>query len=870
MKRISGTLLAAALLVCSCSVTEQESQPVSREDTAIVSKTFVPGRAEIKFTPQMGEMVESNGDEASVVTKSPGLNSLMKEFGVTSIKRLFPDAGEYEERTRREGLHLWYVIEYDQNANPTKAQQSFEGFEGIEIFEPERVVRVDSAPVFNDPKLPVQWHYYNYNQTGQGFKNGCDVNVVPVWKYYTTGDPSVIVGVTDAGIDYLHEDLADHYVGGYNFVNDIPEIHPGFHGTHVAGTISAINNNGIGVSGLAGGDYAKGHKGVSLLSCQIFSGDDEEKGLGSGASAIKWAADHGAVISQNSWGYEYDNVEDAQADDIPAGLKAAIDYFIKYAGCDNEGNQLSNSPMKGGVVIFSAGNDNWQYDPICEYEPVIAVGAVGGDFNRAAYSNYGDWVDICAPGGDAEKGPQVLSTSPGNKYEYAQGTSMACPHVSGVAALVVSYCGGPGYTNEDLVNQLIGGANSTAVKPGQKIGPLVDALGAITYGQNNPPATVSSFSTTSISNSIKLDWTVTADAKGVGAYGYKVFAAKDKSLLEKIDYNARTIDGVSMVSVSVGDLQVGDAISATIKNLDFDETYYVAVVGYSYNGSYSSLSKVKTVKTKDNNPPQIIFKEGTTFTVRAHETLSIPVNISDPDNHSITIKFTPGSDAVTFEQAQDEEYTHVLTIAGPKVESGEYTFEIEVTDSYGLVTVLKQQYSILKNQKPQKKKEIDNILIFDLGKKVYMDLNEYFTDPDGEVLSYSISVSDKSVANLHPVGNQVTVTSMNFGLVDVTVTASDARGEKVAAKFQILVKDSSKPVELSSTTVTDQLVIRTGEVRQTNIVISGQTGKVVYDVTDQFGAFSPAIVDMSGIAPGIYKLKVTIGNEVYEFRIMKI
>ena len=125
------------------------------------------------------------------------------------------------------------------------------------------------------------------------------------------------------------------------------------HGTHVAGTVGARTNNNIGVAGVAGGDGTEG-SGVRLMSCQIFGGKNEG---GSGARAMYYSANNGAVISQNSWGY----VLKANITAIPQADKAAIDYFIKYAGCDKDGNQLPNSPMKGGIVIFAAGNDGMDY-----------------------------------------------------------------------------------------------------------------------------------------------------------------------------------------------------------------------------------------------------------------------------------------------------------------------------------------------------------------------------------------------------------------------------------------------------------------------------------------------------------------------------
>ena len=107
--------------------------------------------------------------------------------------------------------------------------------------------------------------------------------------------------------------------------------------------------------------------------------------------------------------------EEQAAATIPSHLKAAIDYFIKYAGMDENGKQ--EGPMAGGVVIFAAGNDSRADDPVGKYDPVIAVGSIAPDYTRADYSNYGDWVDLAAPGGSVHYAQgEVLSTIPGNKY----------------------------------------------------------------------------------------------------------------------------------------------------------------------------------------------------------------------------------------------------------------------------------------------------------------------------------------------------------------------------------------------------------------------------------------------------------------------
>ena len=261
------------------------------------------------------------------------------------------------------------------------------------------------------------------------------------------------------------------------------------HGTHVAGTIAAVNNNGKGVCGIAGGDFSAGIPGVRIQSCAIYSGQKSANDKQT-AAAIKWGADHGAVISQNSWGYAADGFLDGEPDnnDVP-DLKAAVDYFIKYAGCDNDGNQLPDSPMKGGVVFFAAGNENLDHDLVSTYEPIVSVGAYNHNLVKASYSNYGSWVDVAAPGGEGTTDQNsIWSTVPvdpsisttGYGGEDWAGTSMACPHASGVAALIVSYFGGPDFTAARCKDILLGGLETFGGN--RPLGKKLDALAAFEYG----------------------------------------------------------------------------------------------------------------------------------------------------------------------------------------------------------------------------------------------------------------------------------------------------------------------------------------------------------------------------------------------------
>lgn len=499
--KLKSTLPAAALcavstfIFFSCSKTEQDlssagagGRPAVVEEQKHLTPDeldramYIPGSVVVKLTPEAADALAS-GDGTL-------LGAAEDVLGTEHVERLFPDAGEFEPRHRKYGLHRYYIVNFDTAVPLSKAQTMLESLDCVESLEKRhRICRKDRT---DDPGYSYLWEY----------SGKYSINVEDAWEY-TTGDPSVVVCVVDEGVGLRHEDLAWNCGTEHkDFVRGNSSVTAGDHGCHVAGTIAGVRNNGKGMAGIAGGDYASGKKGVTLMSAQVFLGNSSASSF---EDAIVWGADNGAVISQNSWGNDYDFDGDgklssyeksvALSDRISGSMADAIDYFIENAGCDADGNQLPGSPMKGGVVVFAAGNDGIANGVPASYAPVIAVGAVGSSGRLSSFSNYGSWVDICAPG------ENIYSCVADGGYDRYDGTSMACPHVSGALALLVSEFGGEGFTNTDLEEILLKGANPDLInKTNKTVGPYLDIMGSMKYGidkyrraDNNPPVITTSY-----------------------------------------------------------------------------------------------------------------------------------------------------------------------------------------------------------------------------------------------------------------------------------------------------------------------------------------------------------------------------------------
>ena len=824
-----------------------------------------------ELAAEFEKATQKNGD-----VNLRSFNSLTQQ-GVVKMRRLFPDAGKFEARTRAEGLHKWYELTYEEGHSMTKASDGLllEGIEEIEycprieiIGSPELVevvspvTKASSNGVFDDPMLDQQWHYYN-NGSVSSSVSGCDINVVPAWRNYSTyhkykGD--IIVSIVDGGIDYKHEDLQANMwknpdktgenVYGYNFASDTFVVTPDDHGTHVAGTVAAVNNNGTGVCGVAGGDTKKKISGAKLMSCQIFDG----KASGSGAEAIKWGADHGAVISQNSWGYP-------DLHTMPSSVKAAVDYFEKYAGLDENGKQVG--PMKGGLVIFAAGNEG-RSTSSNDYEKVLTVTSVGADYKRAYYTCYGSYADVIAPGGDAKKGNQVLSTIPGNKYGKMQGTSMACPHVSGLAALVLARFGGDGYTPAALRKQIEDNVTDiSSFNVGYELGKgLVNAYRSLGASGGKAPEVPTGLSVSAQANNISFSVKVPRDSDdGTPTSIYIYYSTSDFS----------TTKGKSFGMFYVEDLKAGSELTGTITGVEFETEYHIAAVAGDLAGNKSSVSPRVRVTTGPNSAPVINTESPLDIKVKPHEKTSADFEIVEPDGHFYLIDLDPGSEAAVLDTLVRHEPKIRLTPS--LAATGHYTATLTVTDIYGLSSEVTYNYEVLPNHAPVVAKSFENLIFNSKAAEVKkLKAAEYFSDEDGEELSYSFEFSHPDVANMTFSSGMFQITSMAYGVTDIKVTGSDIRGESVSQSFKVLVRNDDTPLTLYPNPVKDKMNIRVGnEISQLSLTLISAIGSVSYEETfTDVSPFSAISADLTALPSGSYTAVVNMDGVEYKQQIIKL
>ena len=630
-------LLLVCAVLCLGSNVRISAQSTS-STTQSAEPNFVEGVVRVKLQREIADRMVA----AKLPLSVKGTNRKYVQTGVTpldrvnqkvkavSMTRVFPYAGKNEAKHKAFGLDLWYDVHYEASGMKlAQARNLFRSAEGVSyaqripLYKPiggERFLEVSPAAVaraakaastmpFNDPLLNDQWHYNNDGHIA-GTKVGADANVFKAWETGVTGSKDVVVAIIDGGFQVDHPDLKDNvwintaelngkpgvdddgdgYVDdiyGYNFVINSSDINAHSHGTHVAGTVGATNNNGIGVCGVAGGSDGKG--GVKMMVCQVFDSRASSSAVADFGAAIVYAADRGASIAQCSWGASV-------ADDEDKSVTEAVDYFTKNGGGDK---------MNGGLCIFAAGNNGEEgnYYPGC-LDKVVAVGSMAPDGSVAYYSNRGKWVDVTAPGGLEDNGQQygVLSTLPNSTYGYNEGTSMACPHVSGIAALILSKYGNKQFSNETLRTLLTTSVNDLYTQNPEYKGLMgsgyIDAYKALQGKEGSVPEAVADFTVTASHDNALIEWVIPeTEEKSIDHhviyYSTEAFSATDD--LNKL--NSATVDTKFKYS--------GDKMSYEVEGLKASTKYYFAIVAYNRWGKASAVSPIKEATTNAGPKVQV-------------------------------------------------------------------------------------------------------------------------------------------------------------------------------------------------------------------------------------------------------------------------
>jgi len=577
-----------------------------------------------------------------VQTNIKALDAKNQELNATEYKRVFRYSGKFEQQHREFGLHKWYEVSFDSKKTVQQFLDAYKGLEEIEYVEPvskKSLVQDDGHPkaknnekvlngLPNDPSFSAQWHYHNTGQSGG--TADADIDLPEAWEL-ETGNTNVIVAIEDQGVDYSHEDLAgnmwvntgetpnngydddnngytdDYY--GYNFGDNQGPISPGDHGTHVGGTVAAETNNGKGLAGIAGG--SGNNDGVRLMSVQVFGAN----GQGGFAEGFVYSADMGAHISQNSWG----GGGESQA------INDAIDYFIANGGG-------YGTPMNGGVVVIAAGNSNTSSGASiwpAAYPNAIAVASTDHNDVKSSFSNYGTWVDIAAPGSD------IASCAPNDGYQYMSGTSMACPHVSGVAALVVSHFAGnitPQEVRSILINNVDPIDNLNPSYSGLLGSGRLNAYAALTNGGGTPPEDEYC---SSKGNDASYEWISNVE---IGSY------SNSSSGAGYTDFTSENIELSAGQSYSI-------SLTPGFSGSTYNEYWKIWI---DFNGDEDFA---------DAN--ELVFDAGSLSNSTVNGTISIPSTANGTTRMRVSMKYNAAQTACeTFSYGEVEDYTVTFTSGG--------------------------------------------------------------------------------------------------------------------------------------------------------------------------------------------------------------
>ena len=433
MKKIIVSIIVIGLLLSTAPLTMSGKEAVDETsfdlgeavqhvpiDDSFQLPEFVPGELIVKFREE-AYICMSVSPDGILCTDIPSVDALNRKYQVDSAERIF----KYDSVP---SLSNVYKFTLPDDASIFSIVEEYNGDPSVEYAEPNYVYHFCNVP--NDPYFSQQWAL---NQLSD-----CDIDAPEAWDI-ETGSSDVIIAVVDSGVDYNHPDLMDNMwinedeildgndtdgngyiddIRGWDFEDDDNDPMDEYgHGTHCSGIAAAVTNNSVGIAGVCWN--------CTIMPIKIggTSGIPED----AAANGIIYAADNGADIISMSWsGYFNSSL-----------IRDAVEYAYS----------------EGVVPVAAAGNENTDIKLYpAAYDEVIAVAATDNNDTRADFSTYGNWVDVAAPGVD------IYSTMPDDSYDEKSGTSMACPHVAGLAGLLLS-------KNQSLTQDMIKTIISNAVDP---------------------------------------------------------------------------------------------------------------------------------------------------------------------------------------------------------------------------------------------------------------------------------------------------------------------------------------------------------------------------------------------------------------------
>ncbi len=670
---------------------------------------WVPGQLVVQLDDQIVAAMDKNAAAAGL-TGIDWLDQLGRQLRVKSLVQQFPLAVKRYYQGREIDLSGWFKVTFSDSIAGESASDLYARLPGVLAAQPIGIHSVDGLP--NDGFFSQQWHLKQAEDH--------DIDAPEAWDLFT-GNPDIIVGVLDTGVRYYHKDLGgaaasysipqnsrgnmwingvelaaidngsdddengyiDDWIGwdfvtgvsggaGYLEIDgedyDIPDNDPSDfngHGTHCAGNVSAITNNGYGTAAAAGG-WGDGTlqittNGVRVMALRIgysmlFHG--QEYGfvqMDFAAQALYYAADNGARIVSCSWGSSN-----------TGGIGAAIDYF------------LSN----GGLIFKSAGNSgSSSADYICGRGDanIISVAATDSFDLKASFSNYGNWVDISAPGVDIMSSYHYNSDPQNDYVAPISGTSMAAPIAASTAALIWS--ANPSLTTE-LVRQIL--FNNTDDIDG--LNP--DYIGLLGVGRVNAflplqdsslPVELGTFSARSDSGAVILEWETFSELENLG---FEIF----RGVVEDEAYQliASFRDLISLQGS--GNSSTGRLYTYIDREATHGFLYRYLLYDVDYSGRQTAHGPVfvdlREIKTEEYLPGNL-----------ASDYNLFP-NFPNPFNSSTTIEFTlPKSEYVELKvyNILGKEVTalvskifnqgnHTYTFDGKKLASGVYYYQLVAGD----------------------------------------------------------------------------------------------------------------------------------------------------------------------------------------------